>query len=130
MRAPFLRSLAKPCSGFLSHVRLSGSLCSQAARYPDGVAQEYAACASAAFMKEAPALGQADIELARASTSGGFELVWFNEVTRSSGWSLLMNEPVKIQRHINILEVRAAGRAARIRAAEYPSTKQLYPMDF
>ena len=99
VRVPFLRPLAKPCSGFHSHVRLSGSLCSQAARYPDGFAQEYAACVYAAFMKEAPALGQDDIEHARANASGGFELVWFNEVMRSSGWSLLMNEPVKIQRH-------------------------------
>ena len=30
---------------------------------------------------------------------------------------------------INILEVKAAGRAARMRAAECPSTKQLYRMD-
>ena len=129
VRAPFLRPLAKPCAGFRSHVRLSGALCSQAARYPDGFAREYAACAYAAFVEEAPALGQVDIERARADASGGFELVWFNEVMRSSDWSVFMNEPVKTQRHINILEVRAAGQAARLRAAECPSTKQLYPMD-
>ena len=75
VRALFLRPLAKPCSGFHSHVRLSGILCSQAARYPDGFAQEYTACAYAAFMTEAPALGQDDIEHARANSSGGFELV-------------------------------------------------------
>jgi hypothetical protein len=86
VRAPFLKPLARPCTGFHSHVRLEGALCSRAARYPDGFAQEYATLAYAAFVRDPPTLGGEDISRVRDDASGGSELVWFNEVMRSSDW--------------------------------------------
>jgi hypothetical protein len=125
VRASFLTSLEKPCTGFHSHIRLEGSLTTQASEYPAGLCQAWAALLVDAIAHDACPLDPVVSEQVEV----GLEQVWVNQLMGGLSWDVMMSQKCLQGEHINILEVRATVKTMQIRACEVASCRQLYVLD-
>ena len=130
VRFQHLLPLARPCPhgpGFKHSQVLEGSWATAvASKYVLELCSAWAALTRDALAQEPP-LG--DVEPVPAPDTGRFEQLFVNEVLRCSDWFLFFHSRVLHPVHINVLEVRAANRALKQRAAEAFHVRQPDLMD-
>jgi hypothetical protein len=88
---------------------LQGGLTTRASEYCEGLCTEWAQLTRDRLCQD-PALGELETDVEQQS--GRLEQPWLNDLQRCLHWGLLHQSKVSDPTHINILEVRAAVRAA------------------
>ena len=130
VRASHLEVLDKMCTcPGLHDVRLEGALTKKAAEYSPNFCAAYAAAAREAFLQEAPALGEDDVEQFAAEQGQASEMLWLNELSRCLPWRQTTSAPLGRREHINLTELRTAVAAALAVGRRHPGCRVIILVD-
>ena len=111
VRAGWLAALGRRCAGGHRHEQLQGGRTTAAACYPAELCACWAAAAAAACRQEAALFTELQAADPPEARPGALERLWLNDLTMHLPWRT-QSSARAAPAHINVLETRAALRAA------------------